>query len=112
MRIVTGEFYELLEKNDGFSAVFCANDITAINVLRILKQEKRRLKRKISVISIDDIEQSQDTSPLLTTIRIPRAEMAHMAVTVLLDRIAKKHTEAIRIEFPCRIVNRSSCYEY
>ncbi len=30
-------FYELLEKNDGFSAVFCANDITAINVLRILK---------------------------------------------------------------------------
>lgn len=103
-------FSDLLEKSDGFSAVFCANDITAINVLKILKKKQRNIKRKISVIAIDDIEQSQDTSPLLTTIHIPRAEMAHMAVAVLLDRIARKHAEALRIEFPCRIVKRSSCY--
>lgn len=103
-------FRELLEISDEFTAVFCANDITAVNVLKLLEKVPRKRKRKISVISIDDIEQSQDTSPLLTTIHIPRAEMAHMAVTVLLDRIAKRHTEFIRIEFPCRIVNRSSCY--
>lgn len=104
-------FYELLESTQDFSAVFCANDITAIEVLKILKEKKRKIKRNISVISIDNIEESENTSPFLTTINIPRKEMAHMAVSLLLDRIAKKHTETVRIEFPCRIVNRSSCYK-
>ena len=103
-------FLELLEKEKDFSAVFCANDITAIGVLGILKEKGRDSKRKISVISIDNIEESENTSPFLTTIHIPRNEMAHMAVMLLLDRIAKKHTESVRIEFPCRLVNRSSCY--
>lgn len=103
-------FYELLEHNEDFSAVFCANDITAISILKILKENRRQIKRKISVISIDNIEESQNTSPFLTTINIPKEEMAHMAVTLLLDRIAKKHTEIVRIEFPCRVVERSSCY--
>lgn len=103
-------FYELLESAQDFSAVFCANDITAVEVLKILKEKKREIKRAISVISIDNIEESENTSPFLTTINIPRKEMAHMAVSLLLDRIAKKHIETVRIEFPCRIVNRSSCY--
>ena len=104
---------ELLESSENFSAVFCANDVTAIHVLEVLKEWRRKHKKRISeisVISIDNIEESQDTSPLLTTIHIPRKEMAHMAVNLLLDRIEKKHSEAIRIEFPCRIINRSSCY--
>ena len=105
-------FLSLLEQEPDFSAVFCANDITAIRVLRILKEKRRQIKRNISVISIDDIEESQNTSPYLTTIHIPRQEMAHMAVTLVLDRIAQKHQETVRIEFPCRIVNRSSCYPY
>ena len=103
-------FSELLESAQDFSAVFCANDVTAIEVLRILKAQKRNIKRNISVISIDNIEDSENTTPFLTTIHIPRKEMAHMAVTLLLDRMAKKHTESVRIEFPCRIVNRGSCY--
>ncbi|MCH5265851.1 MAG: LacI family DNA-binding transcriptional regulator [Lachnospiraceae bacterium] len=105
-------FRELLEQSNDFSAVFCANDITAISVLGELKEKRRQIKRKISVISIDNIEESQDTSPYLTTINIPRKEMAHMAVTLLLDRINKGHSENIRIEFPCRIVNRDSCYPF
>ena len=105
-------FTELLEGPEAFSAVFCANDVTAVQVLGLLKERRRQIKGKISVISIDDIEESQETTPMLTTIRIPREEMAHMAVMVLLDRMAKKHSEAVRVEFPCRIMNRSSCFPY
>lgn len=101
---------ELLDKSDDFTAVFCANDITAINVLNCIHQKRRAINRKISVISIDDIEESQNTTPYLTTIHIPKAEMAHMAVTMLVDRIEKKHAETVRIEFPCRIIKRDSCY--
>ncbi len=107
-------FSELLEKkingNTEFTAVFCANDKIAISVLKLLKTKKRQLNQPISVISIDNIEASQNTKPYLTTIQIPRSEMAHMAVTLLLDRIAREHKEAVRIEFPCRIVERNSCY--
>lgn len=103
---------ELLESNDNFSAVFCANDISAISVLKILKEKRRKITRPISVISIDNIEESQNTTPFLTTINIPRSEMTHMAVILLLDRLEKKHKEVVRVEFPCKIVHRSSCYPY
>ncbi len=108
-------FRELLQmkmsgKND-FSAVFCANDVTAIRVLELLAAEKKKVRESISVISIDDIEESQNTKPFLTTIHIPRDEMAHMAVTLLLDRIGRLHREPVRIEFPCRVMARESCYQ-
>lgn len=110
-------FLELLEdklqgKTD-FSAIFCANDNTAIRILELLQKKKSLLrKHPISVISIDDIEESQNTKPYLTTIHIPRYEMAHMAVYLLLDRIKKGHEEIVRIEFPCRIMVRSSVLAY
>lgn len=108
-------FRELLrQRMEGeidFSAVFCANDNTAVKVLEILRKSKKILhKEQISVISIDDIEEAQSTEPYLTTIHIPRREMAHMAVLLLLDRMAKGHVEIVRNEFPCRITQRSSCY--
>ena len=101
---------KLSHKTD-FTAVFCANDNTAIRVLELLQERKKELgKTPISVISIDDIEEAQNTRPYLPTIHIPRNEMAHMAVQLLLDRIARGHEEIVRIEFPCRIMQRSSCF--
>ncbi len=100
--------HALLDGTDAFTAVFCANDITAVSVLTALRERKKA--PRISVISIDDIEELWDQEPYLTTIHIPRQEMAHMAVHLLLDRIGHHHTETVRIEFPCRIVQRDSCY--
>ena len=39
-----------------------------------------------------------NTNPPLTTVNIPREDMAHMAVSVLYDRIQRKHKEFVRIE--------------
>ena len=63
-----------------------------------------------TVISIDDIDDAQNTKPYLTTIHIPRQEMAHMAVMLLMDRISKGHKDVLRIEFSGRLINRDSCY--
>lgn len=96
-------------KNNEITAVLCANDATAIGALKAL-QKGDLSKKAISVISIDNIEEAQSTNPLLTTVNIPREDMAHMAVSVLIDRIKCKHKEHVRIEFPCKIVVRDSCY--
>ena len=77
----------VLMEDEELTAVLCANDITAVGALQALKKRKGRNKRKISVISIDNIEGAQTTDPLLTTVHIPREAMAHMAVQVLHDRI-------------------------
>lgn len=95
----------------GPSAVLCANDMTAIGALAALKERQRKDKRPISVISIDDIEQAQETKPMLTTVHIPIGEMAHMAVKILKDRIEKGHSQPLKVEFPCRIVVRESCFK-
>ena len=90
------------------SAIFCANDCTAVGVLRALREKKRKGYLP-SVISIDDIEEAQRTTPMLTTIRIPKQEMVHLAVSLLLDRKNGGHQEAIRVELPCRLMERESC---
>lgn len=103
------------------TAVFCANDISALGALKALSEflcpthhdgEKhdKYNSRKISIISIDNISMSQTSSPLLTTVNIPKEDMGKMAVNLLLDRIKHKHSECVRVEFPCKIIERDSCY--
>ena len=47
-------------------------------------------------------------SPLLTTVRIPKEDMAHMAILTLIDRLNKGHREYIRLELPCRLMIRET----
>ena len=95
--------------NESASAVLCANDATALGALRALREAKGLGARKIAVISIDDIEEAARTAPALTTVHIPRDDMAHLALGILQDRIAGGHVEKLRVEFPCRLVDRDSC---
>lgn len=90
------------------TAIFCANDSTALGVLQALKRHKKRGYIP-SVISIDNIHASQNISPMLTTIDIPKKEMSHLALMLLLDRKNKHHEENIRLELPCRLIERESC---
>ncbi len=93
------------------SAIFCANDVTALGVMKALKSSRKKGYAP-SIISIDNIEESEKTEPMLTTIDIPKKEMAHMAVTLLLDRHKGTHKETVRVELPCRLIERDSCSYY
>ena len=102
---------QILEKTKRPSAIFCANDTTALGVLDALKKKKHSGYAP-SVISIDDIEDAKHSKPMLTTISIPKREMVHLALSTLLDRRNHHHTENIRIELPCRLIRRESCDYY
>ena len=98
----------ILEETVRPTAIFCANDSTALGVLDELKAGRRK-KYRPSVISIDNIREAQECTPLLTTMDIPKREMAHYAVLVLLDRIRGGHREHVRIELPGKLIVRESC---
>lgn len=98
----------ILKEEKRPSAIFCANDTTAIGVLEALKKRKHRGYMP-SIVSIDNIEMAQRTSPMLTSIDIPKREMGHLAILTLLDRRNGYHEKNVRIELPCRLVKRESC---
>ena len=91
------------------TALFCANDITAIGVMDAITKAGLSVPGDISVIGIDDIELCQNTSPLLTSVAIPKEELGRMGVKVLLDQIKGGHRLPIKVEIPFKLCIRQSC---
>lgn len=93
------------------TAVFCANDVTALGFLEAMNKYNGRRKKNVykpAVIAIDDIEEAASSKPMLSTVRIPKRDMAHLAVTLLRDRLLSGHKESIRLELPCHLCVRES----
>jgi DNA-binding LacI/PurR family transcriptional regulator len=77
-RISGGEaaMAELLARKDRPTAIIAANDLTAIGALHALHKQRLSAPQDLSVIGFDDIELCDIFDPPLTTIRLPRHEMA------------------------------------
>lgn len=100
---------ELLAQKQSFTAVFCANDDTAIGAVRALLEHGIRVPEEISVIGMDDIEMSRYLSPMLTTVHIPTEDMGKQAAKVIIDRMEGGHKTPMKIKFPISISPRESC---
>lgn len=103
--------YEAMERlltlPDYPTGIYCANDITAVGVLKLLSRRKNLYMP--SVIASDDIEQSQFTSPMLTTVHLPKEDMGKFAIWLLLDRMNHGHKAVARMELECKLMIRGSC---
>jgi LacI family transcriptional regulator len=89
----------LLEKSHDFTAIFCFNDISAIGAIRALKDAGLSVPGDVSVVGFDDIQSAAYSTPSLTTVRQPLAEMGTRGAQVLLERIANRE-----MEYPSEIV--------
>jgi DNA-binding LacI/PurR family transcriptional regulator len=94
------------------SAIFCANDITAIGVMKALSESNIKIPDDISIISIDNVELCQFVSPMLTSINIPKEDLGRFALKTLLDRIEGGHQMPIKVEIPFKLIQRESCTKY
>ncbi|HIU76154.1 MAG TPA: LacI family DNA-binding transcriptional regulator [Candidatus Pelethocola excrementipullorum] len=99
----------LMKSKADLTAIFCANDSTAIGVLHALKERGFRIPEDISIISVDDIDTSQYLSPMLTTVHIPMEDLGKMAAKILIDRINGGHRLPIKTVLPYYIAKRDSC---
>ncbi|MFT4113793.1 LacI family DNA-binding transcriptional regulator [Silvibacterium sp.] len=73
----------ILEVKRRPTAIMTANDLTAIGVLRELHRQGVRVPEQMSLIGCDDIEFCDIVSPPLTTLRIPRPELAQLYIKAL-----------------------------
>lgn len=90
------------------TAIYCACDAIAIGMLKFLGQSRRNYYTP-SIIGSDDIDAAQFTTPMLTTMHVPKDEMVKQAVSLLLDRIQDGHTTKVQIGFESTLVKRGSC---
>ena len=117
--IVTNE--EFLSRQNGFkctqllfsnrkdvTAIFAANDATAIGALQYLKDNGYRVPEDVSVIGFDDVEADLLIDPPLSTIRVPKIEIGTEAVQLLINIINKQSIAAKKIIVPVKLIVRES----
>jgi LacI family transcriptional regulator len=98
----------LLDMPDRPTAIFAFNDELAVTVLRTARERGLRVPDDVSVVGFDDSEKARITTPALTSVRQPLAEMGRMAVTMLLQMLESQRVEGVSVELAVRLVERES----
>jgi sulfate transport system ATP-binding protein/LacI family transcriptional regulator/LacI family repressor for deo operon, udp, cdd, tsx, nupC, and nupG len=77
-------------------------------MLKCLNKRRNRFYMP-SIVSSDDIAEAQYTTPMLTTVSLPKNEMVRFALILLLDRIQGGHRIVSRLEMEGTLIVRESC---
>ncbi|MEU5276238.1 LacI family DNA-binding transcriptional regulator [Streptomyces asoensis] len=99
---------ELLDLPEPPTAVFVCSDRMALGVCLALAERGLRIPDDVSVVGFDDLPESRWTTPALTTVRQPLAEMAATGLRLLLRMMDGERPEGTRTELSTRLVERSS----
>lgn len=78
---------QLLMSKVPFTAMVAFNDISAMGAIRSLQDFNLRVPEDVSVVGFDDIKSAAFSTPRLTTIRQPLADMGRIAAQCVLNRI-------------------------
>jgi len=98
----------LLEREPGVTAIFAANDLSALGVLNAVAEAGKRVPDDVSVVGFDDLHLSAYTAPPLTTIRQPAVEIATLATEILIGLTKGREVEEMRHLLEPELVIRAS----
>ncbi|OZB84349.1 LacI family DNA-binding transcriptional regulator [Microbacterium sp. 13-71-7] len=102
----TAGAHALLDLADPPTAVFAANDLSAIEMIRVAAERGLRVPDDLSVVGFDDVPEAAAHTPQLTTVRQPLAEMGAAAVNLLLAMLDGAPREHVRM--PAELIVRNS----
>lgn len=94
---------------DGATAIICANDLTAANLMRTLDSLGCTVPGEVRVVGFDDVRYAELLRPALTTIHQPCSEIGTMAMQVMLERIENPAFPARDILVQPVLIVRQSC---
>jgi LacI family transcriptional regulator len=91
------------------TAVFAFNDLMAMGVMQAAQARGLRIPDDLAVIGFDGLPLTAFTSPPLSTVEQPVAEMGAAAIAMLIERIRGHAVGAARVKiFPAKLVARAS----
>jgi LacI family transcriptional regulator len=100
---------QLLLLPDRPTAIFAANDVSAITTMDVALTLGLDVPRDLSVIGFDNVPESAMTRPPLTTIEQPLQLMGQRAIEMLVALLAGDQGVESHVRLPTRLVVRGSC---
>lgn len=98
---------ELLTGPDRPTAVFAANDVSALRVLGVAEELGLRVPEDLSVIGFDDIAESARSRPPLTTMAQPLHDLGARALRMLIELLDGRDVPG-HVQLPAELVVRGS----
>ena len=92
----------------GVTAIFCFSDEMAFGALRAMRRLRLACPADVSIVGFDDIRFALYTTPALTTIHQPAADIGRCAVELLIKTINGNLRALEVITLPHRLVVRES----
>lgn len=99
---------KLLKFHREITAVFAANDLMALGIIKSLKDAGIRIPKDLSITAFDSIKLGEYIEPQLTTIRNSGLEKGEKAVELLIKLIENQQLKTKQFLFPPELVIRDS----
>jgi len=99
--------HELLTRPDRPTAVFAANDMSALGVLAVARELGLRVPEDLSVIGFDDIPEAARSTPPLTTLAQPLHDLGAQALRMLIELLDGKEVPS-HVQLPAELIVRAS----
>lgn len=90
------------------TAVFAVSDKTAFGALAALHDAGWRVPDELSLVGFDDLLESSQTTPPLTTVHVPKRELGLIALQRLADRLEGRALPPAQTLIYTRLVRRDS----
>jgi LacI family transcriptional regulator len=90
------------------TAVFCANDLVALGVLRTALAAGLRVPDDLAIVGYDDIDFAAAAAIPLTSVRQPRLELGRWAAKLVIDEATNPHHKHQQQVFEPDLVARAS----
>jgi LacI family transcriptional regulator len=100
---------ELLRLPEAPTAVFAANDLSAIQTMRVAAELGLRIPEDLSVVGFDNIPESALVRPPLTTVDQSIQEMGYEAARMLVRIIDRPGSGTTQVTVPTELVIRQTC---
>ena len=100
---------EILKLEPRPTAVFAANDESAISAIAAFHDQGVRVPQDMAIVSIDNIGLAEMVRPSLTTVDVPKRRMATYAMRMLMLQKQFEDQESASIVVPTKLIVRESC---
>jgi LacI family transcriptional regulator, galactose operon repressor len=98
----------ILRLPDRPTGVFASNDLEALGAIEAARRLGLGVPGDLSVVGFDDSLCAATSSPQLTTVRQPFAQMGEVAYRLLTDQMEGRESDSLRVELATTLIVRES----